>query len=256
MKIKNLIRKFLGYDKVSKKFFLIQNRLNDLNDSLVRSQRLQQELLYANKYHDTIIGYDWLQYKDLSLGGATVDYAFCYTLVRALNTMKPSSIIECGLGQSSKIIHQYADFYKKKAITCEHDFGWSKFFLDEIQNKYPINIEYFELENTIINGCSTLTYKDFPERINPLKFDFIIIDGPYGSPNYSRSQVIDIVKNNLAGQFCIIIDDFERSGEQETWDIVKKTLQERGIEFLDITYSARQDHALICSKDLRFLTWL
>lgn len=252
MKIKKVFLKLFGHNKILK----IQEQLTEIKESLVHIQRIQNELLYANKFHDTAIEYAWLKNKDLSLGGATVDYAFCYTLARVLNYMKPSSILECGLGQSSKIIHQYAHFYGKKAITCEHDMKWGKFFLNELNNKYPINIEYFDLESKNINGFPSLTYKDITNRFKNDIFDLIIIDGPYGSPHYSRSQVIDLTTNNLSDHFCIIIDDYERTGEKETWEIVKERLQKRGIKFYDTIYSARQDHALICSEDLIFLTWL
>ena len=83
--------------------------------------RIQNELYYATKFHDSIVDSLWLKYKSFSLGEWAADYRLMYTIFRTLNAEKPQNIIEFGLGQTSKMLHQYAQYYHVSAITYEHD---------------------------------------------------------------------------------------------------------------------------------------
>jgi hypothetical protein len=90
-----------------------------------------------------------------------------------------------------------------------------------------------------------------------LEYDLIIVDGPFGSEHYSRSQIINFVKGSLSKQFCIFMDDAERKGEKETITMVCKTLNDRKIRYLLKNYIGEKNHhVIICSNDLTFLTSL
>ena len=249
MSLKKVISHLTRYDKLVERM----NALSEKSDTIIRQQ---QELFMAHKFHDTVADYDWLKYKGISPGGWAVDYAFCYTLVRTLNAMRPQNILECGLGQSSRLIHQYASFYNVEAITCEHDQSWIDFLKQEVGNNYPIHIKKAELEEIEYNGQKTLTYKNIQNLFEGKSFDLILIDGPFGSSHYSRSQTIELCKNNLAERFCVIIDDTERAGEQETVDEIKKILTKKSVDFAVTVYSSTKSHTLLCSKNLFFLTSL
>lgn len=249
MSLKKIISHLTRYDKLVERM----NSLSEKSDTIIRQQ---QEVFMAHKYHDTVADYEWLKYKGVSPGGWAVDYAFCYTLARTLNDMHPQNILECGLGQSSRLVHQYAFYNNIEAVTCEHDLGWIDFLKKEVGDKYPIKIEKTELEEVEYKGQKALTYKNFQNLFEGIKFDLILIDGPFGSPHYSRPQTIELCKNNLAKRFCIIIDDTERLGEQETVEEIKNVLLEKGWDYSLTDYSSIKSHTLICSKDLVFLTSL
>jgi 16S rRNA G966 N2-methylase RsmD len=249
MNLRSFISHLTRHDKIVAKM----NALLEKTDFITKQQ---QELLMTQKYHDTIANYEWLKYKGISPGGWAVDYAFCYTLARTLNAMHPQSILECGLGQSSRIIHQYAAFYHVNAITCEHDQTWIDFIKKEFGNNYPLKIWKTELEEIEFKGQKTLTYHNIQEIFKGKRFELILIDGPFGSPHYSRSQAIELCKNNLSDRFCVIIDDTERDGEKETIDEIKKVLTEKSVDFATTVYSSTKSHTLLCSKDLFFLTSL
>ena len=219
--------------------------------------RTNKEILKASIFNDTIKDCEWLKYKSFSAGQWAVDYGCLYTLFRVLNDTHPKSILEFGLGQSSKLIHQYADFYTDAtAITYEHDGNWIEFFLKGKAGDYKVNINKTELQSIEYKGETTLSYKDNCEELKGKKFDFIMIDAPFGSARYSRSQILNIVPDCLAESFCIIMDDFNRKGEQETMAELQKKLQSNGIEAIKAVYCASKYHCLICSKDLKFLTTL
>ena len=99
-------------------------------------------------------------------------------------------------------------------------------------------------------------FKDLAEVCKGEKYDLIMVDGPYGSEHYSRSQLIDLVRDNLAKHFCIILDDYERGGEKETIIEVTKVLDAKRISYKQMVYSASKQHCLVCSSDLGFLTTL
>ena len=222
---------------------------------LDRIEHTQKEVLSAIKFDDSIRDCPWLQYKSFSPGEWAVDYGCLYTLYRILNDVHPKSILEFGLGQSSKLIHQYADYYKKdvNAITYEHDSEWIDFFSKGKYGNYNVNIYQTELLETEYKGEKILSYKDNCKELLCRKFDMIMIDAPFGSEHYSRSHILNLIPNCLANSFCIIMDDYNRQGEQETIKELENILSSNGIRFLSTVYKTCKEHYLVCSNDLRFL---
>lgn len=227
---------------------------NRILELLNAQKSIDIEILKGITFQNSILNSNWLRYKDFSPGGWAADYGLLYTLYRVLDSAKPSSILEFGLGQSSKVIHQYASYYKQEAVTVEHDKSWIDFFSSSKTGEYEVNIMQLELEETKYNNVSTLTYKNCQEALRNKKYDLVLVDAPFGSRHYSRSQIIDIVENNLKESFCIIIDDYERNGEQETAEEVFKLLDKNGAKYVHKVYSASKQHLLICSSDMKFLT--
>jgi phosphomevalonate kinase len=83
------------------------------------------------------------------------------------------------------------------------------------------------------------------------------VDGPLGSEHFSHSQIIDVIKNGLPRQFCILMDDTWRNGEMETPGMICKLLNGRNIKYLLKGYQGEKgQHVIICSEDLKFLTSL
>ncbi|MFA5518861.1 MAG: hypothetical protein WDA74_06340 [Spirochaetota bacterium] len=219
--------------------------------------KLENEILKAAVFNSTITDSEWLKYKSFSPGGWAVDFSFLYTLYRVLDGMHPMSILEFGLGQSSKMILQYASFYKDvKAVTVEHNSEWISFFKNSLLKEREFNIKLMEIEKVFYKNEETLSYKNIEEEFVGKQYDFILVDGPFGSERYSRSQVISLVQNNLKKSFCIIIDDYDRKGEQETVEEIKEILTKREVPYLSAVYSGSKDHFLICSESLKFLTSL
>lgn len=216
----------------------------------------QNEILKGLIFNNTIADSEWFKYKNVSPGLWAADYGLLYTLYRVLNGMKPKTIIEFGLGQSSKLVHQYADFYHVSAVTCEHDDKWIDFFIEGKDGIYDFNIQKLELETIIYKGYETITYRNLTDTTDDKKYDFILVDGPFGSDRFSRTQVVELAQNNLSDSFCIIMDDTNRHGEEDTVEEVKRILDEKNISYRSQKYYASKCHTLICSEDLGFLTSL
>src|SRR5574344_232118 len=244
-KIRQYVWKCLGISEI---ISLQHKTISNTNNIILQNKELNKALVFNN----TIIDSEWLKNKSFSPGGWAVDYTFLYTLYRVLDQMKPNNIIEFGLGQSSKMVYQYTNFFNKNAITCEHDIKWIDFFCS-VNNKYTINIRQFPLEKIQFNGKSTLSYDGLENAFKGEKFDLFIIDGPFGSDHYSRSQIIPMLQKHLEKKFCIIIDDYERIGERETGYEVINQLEHQNIQNVHTIYQGSKQHLLICSPDLHFL---
>jgi hypothetical protein len=216
-----------------------------------------QTISNAQLFRGIIEDSEWLKYKSFAPGGWAMDNAALYTLFRILNDVKPKNILEFGLGQSSKMIHQYATFTKNTtALTIEHDNDWIKFFCNGIPKDVNINIKQADAEIIKFYGYETFTYNNLNEIIRGY-YDLIVVDGPFGSEHYSRTQIINIAKNGLPKQFCIFMDDTERHGERKTIEMLCKILQNIDKKFLVKNYTGEKNHhTIICSENLKFLTSL
>ena len=196
----------------------------------------------------------WLKHKNFGLGdlGWAMDSLALHNLFRILNDVKPNNILEFGLGQSSKMVHQYAEYYSAKALTVENDQSWID-YIKESATYINFNIRQTDLETVKINGVETLSYKK-NAQIDNEKFQLIIIDGPRGQRRYSRPQILDFVQR-LADDFCVFIHDSERAGEQETIKLLVENLRQNNIKFLKKDYTrSTKWHTVICSSSWKFLT--
>lgn len=240
------------------KLFGIQQQIdyfNGINNRLSVLEGSQEEILYSEYFHDITKDSDWYNYKNISPSGWAINYKGMWIIYNILTKTHPHNILEFGLGQSSKLIHQYADhFSETTAITYEHDTNWASFFLKDVEGKYHVNIHYAEIEKTIYKGFETLSYKDNCKELKNSKFDFILVDGPFGSDHYSRSQILHIVPYCLNKSFCILIDDAERKGEQETINELSRIFNDNHINYCYASFCSTKSIALFCSTNFQFLT--
>ena len=237
----------------------ITTTINKLSDKITNTHRdfavLNSEPYWANVYHDTIINSNWLQNKSVSPGRWAVSYVVLYVLYRILDEIKPENILECGLGQSSKLTIQYADSHKANLMICENNSDWLSFF----QRQFPTADKYTKILDTemvhIVPEYESRTYAGFQKALGKNKFNLVLIDGPMGSEHYSRPEILDVV-NNLDDSFVILLDDMNRAGERETWNLLKTKLQEKNIQFKETVYKSDKQLGLLCSPDLGWLATL
>ena len=232
-----------------------------------------RDLHAAEVFHDRILNSAWFVSQRLSPGNYAVDYGFLKTLYNILNSMHPRNILEFGLGQSSKLVHQYAAHFHAEAVTCENSDDWIDFFFQSESGSgairssihpknptivdsslgYPVKIRRLPLEKIKIHNACTTSYGGLETAFHDLSFDFILVDGPYGEERFSRPQIISLAESNLAERFCILMDDTQRPGEQETLKEVQAVLCRRKVPFVMETLAFSKSHTLILSPSLRFL---
>lgn len=230
------------------------------------NQNVNNELHYAFVFNDTIKDSLWLKRKNFSLIHGAANYSLMYYIFRALDDGKPKNILELGLGQTTKLTSQYVNYYKDAKLTVlEADETWIENFSKNLELGENIEIKCMDIEKFEYNNTENLRFKDFLEVVGDEKYDLIIIDGPQGYIvengvsrflDYPRSNVWQLIQNNLAEDFIIIMDDFERQGEQNTMNELKDLLRKNDLEFFEHSCFGMDYQNGIFSQKYRFLSWI
>ncbi|HPI30852.1 MAG TPA: hypothetical protein PLS26_10025 [Bacteroidales bacterium] len=241
-KAKNLITEFRG-------------RFNDLRatEEIIRNQNA--ELEWANIYHETIRGKKWLQELSISPGRWAANYSFIYVLTRILSDCQPKKIIELGLGESTKIVSTIIEneLPDSTHLIIEQSQDWIMAFKSKFKLSSKSTILHLELETKIIKGFPVNSYKDINKKIDDT-FDLYIIDGPFGSARYSRYDIISLIeklKNN--SEFIIIIDDYNRPGEQEMVLDLTEAINKKGFEIYSGRFAGAKAQRVIVTKKYQFV---
>jgi len=244
---------------ILKKIKQVINEFRERSDNLKASGEIIQnqnaELLWANIYHDTIRDRKWLQDISLSPGRWAVNYSFLYFLTRILIDCKPNKIIEFGLGESSKIISSFLqnELNNSTHLIVEQSIDWIDSFSSRFQLSKNSNILYLELEKQIINGFSVNTYKNINEKINDT-FDLYVVDGPLGSDRYSRYDIISLAERlDPKNEFIIIMDDYNRQGEQDTTADLIALLNKKGILTFNGRYAGNKAQKIIVTQKYKYV---
>ena len=157
-------------------------------------------------------------------GGALRPICMAYILNEIIINQR-KEILEFGSGLSTIMI---ARLIKKNGlnaqlISIEHNKKWSKTLQDYLANENLlqfvkiITVSLKEIE-TSLGNIKWYDYEMIAPEIIDKKFDFIIVDGPPANEKkimYSRFPSFFKFEHNLADDFCLILDDANRKGEQE-----------------------------------------
>ena len=219
---------------------------------------LLKELNWANIYHDSIRGKKWLQDLPLNIGRWAGDYVFFYVLNRILIDCKPKNILEFGLGESSKFVSVFLDNYLNESnhLIIEQNISWYERFVSNFKLSHKTQVNICKVVTKQVNGQETSVYESINELVNA-KYDLYIIDGPIGSKQYSRYNIVELAKV-LTSQddFIIIIDDYNRKGEQQTVLELIRVLKDKNIKVQSTVYEGSKSLVVIATEKYNFLSSL
>jgi hypothetical protein len=221
-------------------------------------RKMLDEICWAQVFNSTIADSAWLKDRTFSPGRWAVGYPALYLLYRILNDVRPRRILELGLGESTKMTAQYAAS-REDAVhaVVEHDERWLAFFKDRMGAFTPrTEIVHLDMiKRAFRDDPEVVVYDRFAETLAGRKYDFVLIDGPIGggAKTYARVDMVDLLPDILAESFVLVLDDYNRKGEQNAAMLIRAKLQERNIPFCEAIYSGMKDVWLICSADLGFL---
>lgn len=212
-------------------------------------------MLWATIFNSTIAGSKWFKEVGISPGRAAVGYPFFYVLYRILDEVKPNDILEMGLGQSTKMIGQYANYCKCDHYIVEDNLAWISFFRKGFS--LSENTKFIVLETKMEsykNAEAVRVFGEFEGNCSGKKYDLICIDAPlgYDMPTYSRIDILKILPDCLKKSFAIIIDDYQRIGERNTVQDIKNILDANAIKYVTGIYSGDKELCIICSIDNEF----
>jgi len=233
----------------------LKELIQENRDYHKQSIDLQMENYFANRFHDSIRGINETHELCLNIGGWAGNYSFFYLLNRIILNYKFNSIIEFGLGESTKLINAYR---KSSRIVCkytifEEDKSWLDFFTSNNKLKDDTKLLFKSAEFLTINDCEVNCYQNLDVKELVGNEVFYIIDGPKGSPNYSRYEIVRIAENfNEKTEFLILLDDYNRAGEKQTIDNLIKILESKNIFFKKQVYQASRSQIVIASKKYEY----
>jgi len=213
------------------------------------------EQIWASVFHDTIKDREWLNKLSVSPGRWAANYSFLYVLVRILSDYKPKKIIEFGLGESSKIISSFLenDLHDSTHLIIEHDENWVNAFNERFRFSKNSRVKHLPLKETNVNGFPVHCYQDIDKEINEI-FDVYIIDGPFGSPAYSRYDICRLAEElKPQDEFIILMDDYNRKGEQDTIKALTGQLAAREIKIHLGVFSGNKAQCVIASEKYRHI---
>ena len=175
-------------DSVKKAMNIELEKIENLEQSIQEVKGINKEILWGEIFNNTVSNSDWLTDRSFSPGRWAVGYQYLYSVYRILDIIKPQSILELGLGQSTKLLSQYAKTNPKvNHIVVEHDQDWIDFYKKE--NEVPKNSKILKLERVTKeykDDNSVLAFKNFKESLQGLKFDFISINDSKMNEFYNK----------------------------------------------------------------------
>ncbi len=200
---------------------------------------------------------EWFTSTRLNPGRWALGFPSLYIMFRTLDEIRPRSILEFGLGESTRMTSQYFTRYPGTELTVvEQNAEWKEFFC---LNR-PYLKESIKIVPVLTSGSKRrrrYEYDGLKSAIEGKKYDFILIDGPTGSHRDSRREILDVVEAGLlADDFAIVFDDTERQGEQDTLKKLYKLLNSKGIPYSVGRYRGQKTAHIICSEKYGFLTSL
>ena len=217
---------------------------------------LSKEIEWAHIYHDTIRGRKWLEDLAICPGRMAGNYSFFYILTKVLGDFKPQRIIEFGLGESSKVISAFIEneIQKSTHLIIEQSTDWILNFNSRFALCSNSNVLNFETDVEEIKGYPVNVYRSIKDKIVDV-FDFYVIDGPIGSDRYSRYDICSLAESlKSSDEFIILIDDYDRLGEQDTVRDLLEILTKRGIKTNATVYEGNKAQIVIATSKYRFIT--
>ena len=214
----------------------------------------QKELSWANIYHDYVRGIPEIQELSLSVGRWAANYSLLYVLCKIIREQKPEVVWEFGLGESSKLISTLlmANANAEKHLIFEHNNDWKNHFMannslgpkSEIIPVKVVEFDYKEASSTKYELETPLVHD---------RFYLFVIDGPVGTPAYSRFNIVELARQLRSDQkFMIIMDDYNRPGEQQTMAELIGVLNQKQIKHYTSRYTSVKTQLVVASENIKF----
>lgn len=247
------------YHFLEKSFKRIEKDFN--SENYKKMEKTMNEIKYSLIFKDTIKNSEWLTNNKFSLNNSSSNYSYMYLLYRVLDETHPKNILEFGLGQTTKMINQFSEYYSSKVKVIEDNEEWIKHFSKFLDDNKNMEILKTELEEFDSENSTNIRYNLKLKKRE--KFDLILVDGPFGGrlgeekipQEYPRSNIWNLV-DNLKDEFIIIFDDYDRPGERNTASELMKKLDSNNRSYMKKMYKALKYQLIICSENYNFLTWL
>lgn len=234
----------------------IKNLVNENRKLHQENLKQIKELEWAHIFHDSIKGKPWLENLSLNIGRWAGNYPFFYVLNRIMNDYKPKSIVEFGLGESSKFISTYIknELHNTTHQILEQSEDWHRAFNERFELHSNSMVQICPLVIKQINGHEVNCYSEIDELLKK-KYDLYIVDGPFGSKHFSRYDIVNFAKEFTNDkQFIILLDDTQREGERETLNELKQIFIGKNIAFHEKEFEGNKNFYILATDKYKYST--
>ena len=199
----------------------------------------------------------WSDLVIFSEGGAA-NATLLNSLFKILWIIKPKNILELGSGQSSKLFSRYIQTNNENLTILEDNEKYYNLFKTEIPNNSNIHYLFSPLKTVSFDSIETKWYSiDLSSMNNDEKYDLILIDGPQGEDQYSRSGIIKYIMDIISIEnFIIVFDDAERKGEKQTIQYLLKLFTKLQVKYMTFQIDGFKRQQFIVSMNNSFLSTL
>jgi len=210
-----------------------------------------KERIYQSNFQKLLVQKDWhdLQIKPR---GYAANCSLLYFLLRVLHEKEPTTTLELGSGQTTKLFFRYIEENSKaEALVLEEDKDW----YEHIKNDFlsdRFSYEYSPLQELVIEDKHVDWYSyNFSDIINQgKKFNLVLIDGPKGIRRFSRLGIVkylyDIIDKD---NFLIIFDDSSRKGEEDTIEYLLGIFDEKELQYTKYDLYGSKKQTCIASEN-------
>lgn len=156
------------------------------------------------------------------------NYSLLYLLIRAMTDLPVRSVVELGVGESSRLLSRLRS-NGTSVTTIEHNDSWAERAKDRVQHE----IIKTKLVPKLVQGILINGY-DFSPIKGTTPIDLLIVDGPPASTQeaqFARLGAVDLVASLNPKDFVVILDDTHRAGEMVLVDKFAAALRKRGCAF-------------------------
>lgn len=160
--------------------------------------------------------------------GGAANHGLLYLITRCFTEFPIANALELGAGQTTLLIDALRKSVRpdSRVTTVEHDPDWAGHIGAQVSHSVTVAT----LVGKQVDGRAIDHYRS-PFFDPSTRYDLVIVDAPIASDHhnaYNRLGAIEIVDENLADDFVIIIDDAQRVGEARLAELVGERLAALG----------------------------
>lgn len=180
---------------------------------------------------------------------SAANYSLLFILLQSVVLAQPAEILELGCGETTLLLDalRRSGVWRGNLTSIEHDSFWHK----EISALVETDIVHAPLTKRTIHGIEAPAY-DLSALKSPLGlFDLVLVDGPNGTPRWSRLACLELIPEHLAREFLIILDDYERPGEKETAALMRDSLGSKGLQMTEECVLSNKHQLMLATEAYR-----
>ena len=202
---------------------------------------------------------------DFFVDGAAASPTLQLVLAKVLSLCRPTTVLELGSGQTTKILSDYARSSPAvQVLTIEENDDWHSRLsttLNPPANHHYCSSHLESREITLPNDrgvVSTAWYSRGESLLSGRRFQLILVDGPssYRSGEFvphSRSGLIPYLPALLDSSFVILIDDTDSYGHFLTARSMRESIVAHGRAVYAFEVHGVKSQTILCSPDWQFL---